>query len=133
MGKILEHKHIIIRAEILNPPVEKDLEFMNEWFKELIEDIGMTILLGPYTVYSNKVGNRGFTGIVAIDTSSATLHIWDECSPGILQFDLYTCSCLDVKVVLQKLSYFKPSKVEYKIIDRENGLDILESKIETLL
>ena len=122
---MLKHQHIIIRAEILNPPQESDTDMMNLWFKDLIESIEMKILMGPYTVYSNMVGNRGFTGICAIETSHVALHVWDEDVPGVLQLDVYTCAHLDLNVVVKKLQQFVPTKIEYCFIDRDDDLEIL--------
>jgi len=122
---MLKHQHIIIRAEILNPPQESDTDMMNKWFKDLIESIEMKILMGPYTVYSHMVGNRGFTGICAIETSHIALHIWDENVPGVLQLDVYTCAHLDLNVVVQKLQQFILTKIEYCFIDRDDDLEIL--------
>lgn len=119
---MLHHQHLIVRAEIANPPQEKDLPFMTEWFKELIEDINMKILMGPHVVYSNMVGNRGFTGVAVIETSHVAMHVWDEDKPGMMQLDVYTCSSLDIQTVMNKLVCFKPVKIEYKFLDREHGL-----------
>lgn len=121
---MLKHEHLIIRAEILKPPLAHDIEFMNDWFKDLIESIGMKILLGPYTVYSEMVGNRGFTGICAIETSSVTMHVWDEDKPSLMQLDIFTCATLDCDIVMDKLKVFKPDKIEYLFIDREKELEV---------
>ena len=43
--KLLEHKHIIIRAEVLDPPRAE--ETTSEQVKILINDIGMKIMMGP--------------------------------------------------------------------------------------
>jgi hypothetical protein len=38
MDKILVHKHLIIRAEAKNPPMDETV--LTEWFKKFIEEIG---------------------------------------------------------------------------------------------
>ena len=120
---MLEHKHLIIRAEVLNAP--KDINYMNKWFHELIKEIDMKILMGPYLVYLDKEGNRGFTGAAIIETSHIVMHTWDECSPSIIQLDVYSCKDFDKQIVLDKLKEFDISVVEYKLLDRENNLNIL--------
>ena len=61
MGQILEHKHLIIRAELKNPP--KCAEAIQDWMKLLVDKIDMKILMGPYAVYSDMVGNQGLTAV----------------------------------------------------------------------
>lgn len=129
---MLKHQHIIIRAEVLNPPQADDTDKMNFWFKDLIESIDMKILMGPFTVYSHMIGNRGFTGICAIETSHIAFHAWDEESPGVLQLDVYTCAHLDLDIVIQKLKQFNPTKVEYCFIDRDDDLEILNQGTLTI-
>lgn len=122
---MLKHQHIIIRAEVAKPPLEQDLESMNEWFKDLIESINMKILSGPHMVYCNMPGNRGFTGVCCIETSHIAIHIWDEDDPSIIQFDVYTCSTLDIDTVFKKMKRFVPKTIEYTYIDRDNRLEIV--------
>jgi S-adenosylmethionine/arginine decarboxylase-like enzyme len=125
MGPILEHKHLILNASINNPPLEKDVPFMTEWFRELIESINMKILMGPYVVYSNMVGNRGFTGVTVIETSHTALHIWDECKPAVMKLDVYTCSSLDLETIFNKIEVFSPINMEYVLLDREDTVKVL--------
>jgi S-adenosylmethionine/arginine decarboxylase-like enzyme len=125
---MLKHQHLIVRSEIKTPPTEFDLDKMNLWFKDLIQSIGMKILSGPHTVYCKMVGNRGYTGVCVIETSHIALHTWDEESPAVIQLDVYTCSNLDVSVVIDKLKVFDPVKIDYTFIDRDGELRILEQK-----
>ena len=129
---MLKHQHLIVRSEILTPPTENDLEEMNFWFKDLIQSIGMKILSGPHTVYCNMVGNRGYTGVCAIETSHIALHIWDEASPATIQLDVYTCSDLQVSVVFDKMKRFNPVSIDYTFLDRDNEIKIIEKKLITL-
>lgn len=116
---------MIIRAEIANPPFEKDLNDMNLWFKDLIESINMKILSGPHIVYCNMPGNRGFTGVCCIETSHIAMHIWDEDDPSIIQLDVYTCSTLEIETVFKKMKRFNPKMIDYTYIDRDNKLEIV--------
>jgi S-adenosylmethionine/arginine decarboxylase-like enzyme len=122
---MLKHQHLIIRAEIANPPYEEDLDYMHVWFKDLIESINMKILSGPHVVYCNMPGNRGFTGVCCIETSHIAMHIWDEDNPSIIQLDVYTCSTLDIDVVFNKMKRFTPKLIDYTYIDRDNKLEII--------
>lgn len=127
MGKILEHKHLIVRAELKNPP--QCAEAIKEWMEILVETIDMKILMGPYAIYSDMVGNRGLTAVTIIETSHIAMHVWDEVDPALMQLDVYTCSKLNIEDVFDALKPFEPVHVEYKYIDRENELTLLDKGI----
>ena len=127
MGKVLEHKHLIVRAELNNPPqCTADIE---TGMRSLVEAIDMKILMGPYSVYSDMVGNRGLTAVTIIETSHIALHVWDECEPALAQLDVYTCSALNIQDVFDAIQSWNPTKVEYKYIDRENQLTLIEKSV----
>lgn len=119
------HKHLIVRAEISKPPLAGDQEAVCAWMSKLISDIGMKELAPPRARYCPVAGNRGLTADAIIETSHCVIHTWDECSPAIAQFDLYTCSDLDVEQVIKAMDVFKPGKVEYKFLDREHSLQVI--------
>ena len=127
MTDILEHKHLIVRAELKNPP--KSTTDINTWMSELVDTIGMKILMGPYSVYSNMVGNRGLTAVTIIETSHIALHVWDEVDPALMQLDLYTCSALDIEDVFEAIAQWEPSRIEYNFIDREKSLMLIDQRI----
>ena len=114
----LVHKHIIIRSEVLNPPVDEKL--VSDSVKNLIDRIGMKLLMGPYAKYVHMVGNRGLTVAAIIETSHIVMHTWDECNPAIVQLDVYTCGPFNPEVVFDWLKQYDPINVNYKYIDREN-------------
>ena len=116
----LVHKHLIVRAEVKNPP--KDETRAKEFLRELIEGINMKILFGPEARYVDVVGNRGLTCFAIIETSHVVMHTWDEMDPSIIQLDVYTCGALDTNVVFGFLKQFDPIKIDYKYLDRENDL-----------
>lgn len=124
-NKILEHKHLIVRAELASPP--QCTTAIERWMQDLVKAIDMKILMGPYSVYSDMVGNRGLTAVTIIETSHIALHVWDECEPALAQLDVYTCSKLDVEDVFEAIERWNPSKVEYKYIDREHNLTLIEN------
>lgn len=127
MGQILEHKHLIIRAELKNPP--KCAEAIQDWMKLLVDKIGMKILMGPYAVYSDMEGNQGLTAVTIIETSHIAMHVWDEVDPALMQLDVYTCSTLNIDDVFVALSDFAPVNVQYKYIDREHDLTLLDKGV----
>lgn len=114
------HKHLLVNAKVKNPmnTEEQGIEFL----KDLVNQIDMKIIKGPFASYVDKDGNKGLTAIVMIETSHIAFHIWDEVDPGLVQFDLYTCGKLDLQ---QVLTIFKKSfdvvKLDYMLFDRENG------------
>ena len=124
-NKLLEHKHLIVRAEINKPP--HDTEQIKLWMNDLVQAIDMKILMGPYAVYSDMVGNQGLTAVTIIETSHIALHVWDEVHPALAQLDVYTCSKLDVVDVFKAIECWEPSKVQYKYIDREHNLTLINS------
>ena len=116
----LVHKHVIIRAEVLNPPTDEKLA--SDHVRELIDQIGMKLLMGPYAKYVNVIGNRGLTVAAIIETSHIVMHTWDECDPAIIQLDVYTCGPFDPNIVFEWLEQYQPTKIDYKYIDREFDL-----------
>jgi len=116
----LVHKHLIVRAEVGAPP--KDRNWLHGWLNNLVSSIGMKVCQGPIVSYIDVPGNRGLTGVVIIETSHIAIHVWDECNPGLIQLDVYTCGPFDPQVIFNELKVFEPVKVEFKYLDRENGL-----------
>jgi S-adenosylmethionine/arginine decarboxylase-like enzyme len=117
---MLVHKHLIIRAEINNPPTNAD--WATQWLSELAGKIGMKVCMGPISSYVDMPGNRGLTSVVVIETSHMAVHFWDEESPGLLQMDVYTCGKLDTNIIFKELDQFAPTKIQYKYLDREHEL-----------
>ena len=79
----------------------------------------MKIMMGPFAAYSPVEGNRGLTAAAIIETSHVVIHAWDECSPSIVQLDVYSCAPVDKDVVLNALQDFDPVHVDFKFLDRE--------------
>ena len=117
-----DHKHLLVRAEV-NKPI-KDEKILKKWLKDLVKKIDMKIIKGPYAGYVNKEGNRGITGIVAIETSHISIHIWDEESPALVQFDVYSCASFSTHEVIMHTALMEPIKVEHLFIDRGKKFDM---------
>ena len=122
----MEHKHIIIRAEVNKPP--QDIRKVKKWLRKLVKAIGMCPLGRPTAVYLDTEKNKGITAVQCIETSHIALHCWDEVSPAIVQLDVYTCGSLDKEIVLLFLDDFEPTKVDHAVIDRAEFIDILKKK-----
>jgi S-adenosylmethionine/arginine decarboxylase-like enzyme len=121
----VEHKHILINARVNNSlgSTEDAVSFL----KDLVEKVGMKILMGPHATYVDTPGNKGVTAIVGIETSHIAFHVWDEEVPARLQFDLYTCGSLDKDVVIEAVKErFELVSADYRIFDREHGFLLLE-------
>ena len=119
------HNQLLINGYSDTPPTDET--FIKQWMEDLVKQIDMKIIQGPYTAYVTKEGNRGLTAIVMIETSHIALHVWDEDNPGMIQFDLYTCSTLPVQDVIDNLKLNLGLKdYSYMVIERENGFDIKE-------
>jgi S-adenosylmethionine decarboxylase len=119
MNKVLVHKHIIIRAEVLDPIINKTKSV--KFLRRMIKAIGMKAMYGPVASYSKMPGNKGLTAFAIIETSHIAMHIWDETNPALVQLDVYTCGPFEPQSVLDLLQELKPTKVEFKYLDREKG------------
>ena len=123
----IQHKHIIIRAECNNPPMWPDDAIA--WWNKLVVDIGMKKLdveHNPICGYVDTPGNSGLTIAGIIETSHIAMHVWDELDPALIQLDVYTCSSLDKDMIFAELEQWNPTKVEWKYLDREFGLNEVE-------
>ena len=123
------HKHLLINAKV-NKPMKSEDEAI-EFLKDLVDSINMKIIKGPFASYVEVIGNRGLTAMVMIETSHIAFHIWDEESPALLQFDLYTCGDLDKDFVLDCLrERFDIVSMDYALYDREVGFKLIETNSE---
>lgn len=117
---MIYHKHLLVNAKVKDPinTEQEGIDFLTN----LVNQIDMKIIKGPFASYVDKDGNKGLTAIVMIETSHIAFHIWDEIDPGLIQFDLYTCGQLELNKVL---SIFKDTfnvvNMEYVLFDREHG------------
>ena len=120
-NSLLIHKHLIIRADINNPP--KDVDYLKTWMEEFIKFINMKVMLGPYVAYCDKPGNRGITAISVIETSHIAMHVWDEPVPAMMQLDVYSCAEFNPYLIADKLKKdFEVVRMDYKFLNRETGL-----------
>jgi len=117
---MIYHKHLLVNAKVKNPinSEQQGIDFLTN----LVNQIDMKIIKGPFASYVDKEGNKGLTAIVMIETSHIAFHIWDEVDPALIQFDLYTCGKLDLEKVLKIFKEtFAVESLEFILFDRENG------------
>lgn len=118
--KIPLHKHLLINGRTNTPPVSR--RKTKKWLKNLVRDIGMHRIGGPFVRYVKAEGNRGLTAVVMIETSHIALHVWEEGDEPYFRFDLYTCGPLHHRTVLSAVASFMDApSMEWMAYDRENG------------
>ena len=123
----VKHKHLIIRAEVIKPPMKEKMHEVLLWMQTLIDKINMKLMQGPSICYVDQKGNRGTTCFALIETSHIVLHIWDEAEPGLFQLDVYSCKDIKIQIIIDFLkNSYNVSKLEFKFLDRENNLTIVE-------
>lgn len=123
---MLFHKHLLVNAKVDKPMKDPDDAIF--FLKDLVNRIDMKIIKGPFAKYVSNPGNEGLTAFVMIETSHVAFHIWDQPTPGILQFDLYTCGSLDLDKVLEIMQeHFSLVSMDYQLFDREVGF-VLEQQ-----
>ena len=124
----VKHLQQIIIGQVTKPPT--DVDVVKQFMRDLVEAIGMKRLIEPQAVYVEAVGNKGMTSCVLIETSHIAWHVWDEESPGLLQFDLYTCGDLIVDQVLAIVKdFFGLTTYSMKVFDRAEELIELASVV----
>jgi S-adenosylmethionine/arginine decarboxylase-like enzyme len=117
------HLHLLVKGYIKTPP--KTEKVLNIWFTQLVQNVGMKVVAGPTSIYVNEPGNEGLTGTVTLATSHASIHIWDNESPAMFQFDLYSCSNFTPKQVLSHIDdWFGLTEAHWQFIDR-NGSEFI--------
>jgi S-adenosylmethionine/arginine decarboxylase-like enzyme len=113
------HLHLLVKGYISHPP--KSEEKLNQWFRELVNKVGMVVVAGPTSVYVNELGNEGITGTVTLATSHASIHVWDAINPSMFQFDLYSCSDFTPEQVLNHINeHFDLQSATWQFIDRND-------------
>lgn len=119
-----DHLHLLVKGYVKSPPQTEKV--LNEWFTQLVNNVGMKVVAGPTSVYVNEPGNEGITGTVTLATSHASIHVWDKQNPAMFQFDLYSCSDFKPFDVLHHINdWFQLESAYWSFIDR-NGETFFE-------
>lgn len=127
----LNHKHIIITAAIKKPLNEASE--VEDWLRRVVDAVDMKILIEPKAIKCDTKGNEGVTGIVCIETSHASIHIWSECDVPFLKFDLYSCKDFDTHVFVDLIKEFDPYWYDWIVIDRNNSPKVIEKHYEQVV
>lgn len=117
-----KHQHLIVRARVTSPPT--DQQEVHDWLVDLVHSVGMNVMIGPVSAYSDVPGNEGITALVALDFSHASVHIWPDYKDPLIEFDLFSCKEFDINKVIDKLGQFGIISIATEFIDR----DELENK-----
>lgn len=122
----LVHSHLLIRAEVRKPFTKP--ESVKVWLKDLVEAIGMKICEsgGPHVDYVDKPDNHGIAGIVMIETSHCSIHVWDRLDIPLVQMDVYSCAPFNARVVEKFLYEMDPIRIKTRLFDRGESFEIRE-------
>lgn len=112
------HKHILVTATGLAKPPTTPAQ-VEKWLLDLVTLVRMNVFFGPFAKRCDTPGNEGVTGIVGLETSHASLHVWDTVESPFLQMDLYSCQEFNVAEVLGALAMFEPGRVRFRVVDRD--------------
>jgi len=110
-----KHKQLSVRAFVHNPI--RTEEEVRQWLIDLVAAIDMKIMAGPFTVYAEEEINQGWTGVVVIEFSDASIHIWER--EGLVEVDVFSCKDFDNNAVFEQVKKFAPVKMWYQEVDRE--------------
>lgn len=124
------HLHLLIRAEIQNPPGPNDCDKVNAIMRGLVEHVRMKVMLEPVSAFCTDAGNEGITSTVILTTSHCAMHIWNNVAPdpSIMQFDLYSCAPFEVNEVFSYLrQHFEIDNASFKFLDRETGFNEIDN------
>lgn len=116
----LDHKHILIHAKIRKPP--QTPEETCDWLRRLVHGVDMRVMLGPIAHYVDTPGNEGVSGVIGLETSHASIHVWSEAEVAFLSFDLYSCKRFDPKVVFDFIMEFDPYSFSNFLVDRNESI-----------
>lgn len=125
------HQHLLVKCWVTNPPKKEEL--LNKWFNYLVQSVGMKVVAGPTSVYVSDPGNEGLTGTVTLATSHGSLHCWDQLTPAMVQFDLYSCKEFTLEQVIKCFEPWGLISYSYVMIDRnDNDFNIISKGDVTL-
>ena len=119
----LNHKHALIYATVAKPPT--DPEVVKDWFERLAVAVGMKVVIPPQVVNLQTPGNEGITGVMTIETSHSSIHVWESAPVPFLNFDLYSCKAFDPAVLVKFIGEFEPYFYELMIVDRNDKFKVV--------
>jgi len=117
------HQHLLVKCWVKNPP-RTEAE-VNRWLINLVHTVGMKVVAGPTSVHVSEPGNEGVTGTITLATSHASIHVWDALDPALIQFDIYSCKCFELKQVMDCFNDWEIVNYDWIMIDRNEGLEVV--------
>ena len=102
------------------------------WLENLVTDMGMNIMDGPFCTYLERKGLKGWTATIHIETSHIVIHSWEEKYPVRIDLHVYTCGKMNVPVIRKALDVFEiiNDQFEYILLDIEDEFKILPIEFE---
>lgn len=117
---MLEHKHFIAVGRSYR--LFRDINTIENWVLRLIDALDMNVLYGPFTMYCDLDGNKGLTSVTLLTTSHIIIHVFEDQEDSEVQLDVYSCSKVDLDVIMSFLSELDIIEVSYKFLDRTSEL-----------
>lgn len=110
------HHHLIYQSKVNRSDLNRNSgEILERFLYDLVEQIGMQILIHPQVAFSHQ---KAWTGIVGIVTSHISFHYWTV--EKRLQLDIYSCKEFDVSRAIHFLnSFWESEDVRTLFIERE--------------
>ena len=116
----MKYKHLILRGEVKNSLLLKDLHFLRSWAHDLVELIGMELLVLPQAAYCDNVNRRRASLFAILTNSHLSLHISDDSDPAMIDFDLCSSAPFLIDDVLSKINVFSLGRYEYYLLNRDH-------------
>ena len=88
------HLHMLGTAWVRKPPIT--VEQADEFLKTLVSKIGMSVLMGPYSINCTDIGNEGITGAIVLSFSHASFHCWSEVENPFMTFAFLKLNYFDL-------------------------------------
>ncbi len=120
----LDHKHLVVTAAIKNPP--RTEEEIKQWLLKVVAAADMKVFMNPMASRCDTLGNEGVTGIVGLETSHASIHVWETASVPFLKFDIYSCKRFDPQSILDCMMEFEPYYFQTMLIDRNDTIEVAD-------
>lgn len=120
------HHHLIYQAKVNRADIGEDSNnILEKFLYDLVEQIGMQILIHPQVAFSHQ---KAWTGIVGIVTSHISFHYWTV--EKQLQLDIYSCKEFDVNKTIQFLNdFWKSNEVKALFVERDTKEDFKITKL----
>lgn len=127
----LDHKHLVVTAAIKKPPTTVDE--LNAWLYKVVEAADMKVFMEPKSSRCDTVGNVGVTGVVGLETSHASIHVWESAPVPFLKFDVYSCKRFDPDTILECMKEFDPYFFRVMLIDRNDDNKVADNYVQQVI